>query len=616
MELRAPEPPEGSPRPPLADRFVPTVVGPGELSLSEVVAAVLRANRDRQRGVTMREAAWAIQDEGLLVPRSLPALWRQAVEAGALLRVGGPPGMPRFAHRSMAMEIRSNPFGARRVDDFAMVRDAVVAAWERLRRPVSLAEVVSELRGAKVRLRSQDELAVRRRLQALARGAADPHRIDRGLMITRRLSVGQDGRQIARYSAGGEQVPPEQPPSAEAIEAIRYVVAIASTALARPLSERDIKLWVRSHPASLATRKLQGLDVHQVLGMALTVGRGTAVRSGVRLTSAQSTDWGTTPRRYVAGSSGDHPPFAARLEHVALALRVADEVDQLADLRREAARERQPCLAGLVREREGLLYGALWRVAGSDSHLLQDVSQALYASYAVERRWIRMAYGESQAVTILGRVAERERHVRAAVEVLRQVRTDVERIYQRHTTWVDKEYLRLWIDSVRAHFPDRVITDETCLQGVLRRQPPTSHAAHPAVERASWEFDRVAALVRLYSMCNPPQTMALLIPAAQLLGPLLRDPALVSGVLRERWDKPGLRRDVTTIALALLGIEWRAQRHGTADDGDPFSDRVRLLRSLLASGGVAGELLRSVPPDTADRVVRRYRARRVIFAAE
>lgn len=115
--------------------------------------------------------------------------------------------------------------------------------------------------------------------------------------------------------------------------------------------------------------------------------------------------------------------------------------------------------------------------------------------------------------------------------------------------------------------------------------------AHP--DRADVGYDRVDALLAIYRLAPAARTRALVDPAAELLGPVLRDSALLAAIAAAPSATPDLRR-AAVVGLAVLGVAPGPAEVAMLQTGDVQDGRAVLLARTLA-----GESLGDLHPRNA-----------------
>jgi len=593
----------------------PPSTKPGSIA-HRIAATVLAHNQAGGQGLSVTGARNALFPAPLDAPKAFTSMFHSLVRRGVLVAVGGPPGDTQYAHHTVAADVqRRTPPNAADAD-LAAVERALYEASREKQRPVTTREVAAVLKAQNIRLESSDLNAVRVRLQRLARARRRGHSAWRAPRAEWCRVQDSSGRAMLHWAPAGSPFlePPATPASAAA--AVRTAVGLVSGALQRAVTRLDLVAWMKAHPQHPATQALAGYSLATVLDSTARFDRDRAHAEALRKLDPITDECGTAPKRYYVGAGVGHMVATERLEHVAVGLRVADEMDSIMALGERAVRGRLPALIALAKERWQLLHSTVWRVVGDDPAVLMSVALALYVSYDVERQWLQTRRDPVDTSWHRRVLSERERHVRAAFALLAGKSWGNHPFLRRGTCWVRESTFAPWTEALARAYPDNPeAVRRAAFRGVRRQRVQRAPIIGRRITAPHIEFDRVDGLLRMYEMAGAPRAQAYLVRAHNLLGPLVRDPKLVRPVLEELRDTPGPDRDGATIALALLGVDWPDQT-ARPEDGDPFADEVRVLRAILATGNVSQHVIRTVGVELSTKVVRRLRSDRILHAIE
>lgn len=610
------------------------------LSRRQSIVHVVRVHAmTRGYALTLDEVRDAMAAEGLGIPDTLAAEMSSLKRtrdlvgtwSGACWRYA-PPGFVATATPPLT--------------ESEMVLQAVVIACAHFRRMVSTHEVNEAMRAkgwcldsdTRHTARSQ-ETALRHRLATLARVRTTGRQ---GAMnrpaLRREDQAGAGGRTHTFWAPAGQPglALPKTAASASELEAGRTAVRDAVALAGRPLSRSEIALYVMQLPASDPVRRALADDGSRPR-IARVLRQGRREAGGVRIAECR-TPWtaaGGAPVRYellAADTAHDLIAHGVLVLDDALAVwRLDRESARLHHLERRLSVSDRRVLSPLLDARRGALASCLEMLSTMVSAPLEESLTRAEAADATILAWARGVVGLVDTPSMIIRaVDERRQGRRALVSLMRQRGTTVE--------WNEADVQSIvgiagvsTLDELTVFAPGLVDMERDgavarALEG-CRRLP--NEAGHEYANRLGWHhglpkvpiLDRAEALSTLGASVPDAWTRVLVARAYDLLGDLLRAPAIVCEVMllaaADRRVSSGTRHALV-LAASMLGAGTALETAVAmcraavtdADAGDTM--RAAMLAMLVANPHDASAHMQSIvtmPGGRQAAIVRRAMTR-------
>jgi hypothetical protein len=529
---------------------------PGE-RMREIGDALLEATRRHGRAVRVPEVREVYYElGGTLDPSTIPTVLCTLERSGIAVRVGGRHRGTQWRHSCLEVP-------ADREDIALAIVDAVQALSDMHMRPVTSGEVQAALAAIGIQL-TVDQ--TRTKLESLA------HTSERK---QRRSAAEWSAAKVARISETTSAGKPrvlwaplgsrrEAAPFANSRDALRYAISAAEHAAGRPLSKRELTLWLE-----YALKAGAGANAQQAAEILL---RPTRVRRGIqntlvidaRLAKAQVkvhairtplTCRGTYPQRYAAGAPDDVAALTCLVEDVAMLLRPADEIASIERLRQTAEEDGSDLLLHVADFRSRCL-------AESAAGLLEPHPDVLVAqavelsitSHRVISHWDRFAHGRLARYHRESDVVTAQAAAFMDLLPLHATRESGSVLTIDRTSGVPVATFTDLVNEALALNNRTLMNPAVILKRARRVRGPTAGGLSARVDTQTRSFlDRPDAIMTLVQACYLPRMAALVDSAITVLGGVVRDASVLKTWSNHAEIGDNFTRSAIAIAAALMG---------------------------------------------------------------
>lgn len=569
---------------------------PGSRAHSYVQLIRARAE-ELGRGIEVGEIRTVyVQETGKEAPDSLTAELSSLKRRGVLEAVGGRPGHTLYAPAGMELEKAH-----REEDDAVIVLEALWRAYRRLERALSTREVAQEVERGERELSSDHPDAVKKRLETLARRTERGPEGSQEPKVVRIKATSALGHASNHWLPAG--VPEADRPAREVVapgskaDALRRAVASAKEELGRPIAKPELRWWLES-PA--APGVLADALASNRLGRRLSDTGGTdrehpGEAGRLHAVTTRFTCHGGAPVRWTVGPPTDREEALCRLEDATVALQVPDEVRSIQGLERRGDRFGQNVLLTLASVRRRVLGSRLHEAATPFDG--SELAAELESVGATLRSWVEgtPTLTDDQLEHRTRDLRERDRLLGALDGVLMFMVDDdpppVAVVGEAGTASL-QELMPLLDNATNLlglapHKARRLIER-------VRRFPTSGDSGQERIgaadENPLSHVDRIEAIDAVYELFGVPRARSLVSDARRLLGHVLRDVALLQGLLDELGDRMGFPRGPLVVALGMLGESVEFER-AVPDGADHDAAAAWVLAVVLAKGeGAEGVL--------------------------
>ncbi|HKK07289.1 MAG TPA: hypothetical protein VKA44_00240, partial [Gemmatimonadota bacterium] len=310
------------------------------------------------RGLELAEIrdAWR-EAEGSEPPKTLTSEVSSLKRRGVLKAAGGRPGHTLYAPADMT------GLKAHRADDNAViVLEALRRGYRRLGRALSTREVAEEVEAGEREISSDHPNAVKRYLDTLERETVRGPKASRTPKVVRISAEGAAGQPSNHWLPAGagpddvEELEALVAPRSKA-DAVRQAVGRAAADLGRPVSRTELRWWLEWTGAPPVLRKaLEATRAGTYLADTYRTDQGHAGEEGrLHQITTRMTCHGGAPVRWSLGPATAWQEAMCRVEDVAGAFRLPEELRSIQALERRAALLRSDVLSELADLRRRLV---------------------------------------------------------------------------------------------------------------------------------------------------------------------------------------------------------------------------------------------------------------------
>lgn len=526
------------------------------------IVELVREGAERlARGLELEEIreAWR-EAEGTEPPKTLTSEVSSLKRRGVLKAAGGRAGHTLYAPADMTGIDRQ-----RADDDAVIVLEALRRGHRRLDRALSTREVAEEIEAEERALSTDHPNAVKKYLDTLARETVRGPKASRAPKVVRISAEGAAGQPSNHWLPAGAA--PDESEELEALvaprskaDAVRQAVGRAAKDLARPVSRTELRWWLEWTGAPPVLRKaLTAARAGTCLSDTYRTDRHHAGEEGrLHQVTTQLTCHGGAPVRWSLGPATAWQEALCRVEDVAGAFRLPEELQSIQALERLAALLRSDVLSGLADLRRRLVMARLRDAAGEFEG--RALAQDLLATGERMERWLGegddLTSGQRETRTYALR--DRRELLGAAEGLLRfdgyMEAPEVRAVGE--AGLVSLEDLQPPLESA-ARTIGLPSEDGQGLIAKARRFPVEEAPGRERFENPLANplslVDRLDAVEALYELVPAVRARSLVRDVRALLGYSLRDAEVVRAFLSEVGDRPGFPREALVVALGVAG---------------------------------------------------------------